>query len=348
MSNKNKKNIVICVLGMHRSGTSMLMRLLNICGVYISEEQNMVIAANSNEKGHWEHKKVLEINEEILNIFNGRWDKPPVLEDGWESDSRLDKLYVEAKEFVDEMNQHGKVWGFKEPRTCLTLAFWQKIIPDMLYVISFRNPNNVAKSLHRRNMMMYSDGIILWALYWKSILKYTKNEKRHFTFFDRFFLDWQKELNKIIKFINEKNITINNHGNEIRDFISPDLIHSDMLVDDIKNNINLDNITNEVILECVLIAYLKTNNTSIKSRVINQKDEKILDQHKIIQQKKRIISQQNVQLKQKSQQMQHINKKYAIIKKSKSFQIGDLFFRSIKKPYKLVTFPINLIKILMM
>ncbi len=35
------------------------------------------------------------------------------------------------------------------------------------------------------------------------------------------------------------------------------------------------------------------------------------------------------------------------IKNSKSFKLGDLFFRSIKKPYKLITFPYNFIKILL-
>lgn len=36
-----------------------------------------------------------------------------------------------------------------------------------------------------------------------------------------------------------------------------------------------------------------------------------------------------------------------IIKTSKTFQIGDLFFRSVKKPYKLVTFPVNFLRILL-
>lgn len=36
----------------------------------------------------------------------------------------------------------------------------------------------------------------------------------------------------------------------------------------------------------------------------------------------------------------------AEIKNSKSFRIGDLFFRSIKKPWKVITLPINIIRIL--
>ncbi len=339
MSNKNKKNTVICVLGMHRSGTSMLMRLLNICGICIGEERDMVSATNSNKKGYWEHKKVLKINEEILKIFDGQWERPPMLKDGWENDSRLSELYVEAKKFIDKMNNDYDVWGFKEPRTCLTLPFWQKIIPNMTYIISFRTPNDVAKSLHKRGDMIFSDGVILWALYWKLILKYTKREKKYFTFFDRFFLNWQKELKGLVKFIDKKNITMDGHESEIEDFISPNLRHDNTLIDNIENNIIFNNMTNEIILEWVWKAYLNEEN-KFSSQIIK-------DQIDIIEQKEQIISQKNVQLKQKKQQIEQVTKKYNQINDSKSLKLGNLFFCSIKNPYKLIMLPINFIEILM-
>ncbi len=73
---------------------------------------------------------------------------------------------------------------------------------------------------------------------------------------------------------------------------------------------------------------------------IKQKVQRIKNLVNMIQQKEQIIN-------QKTQQLQQSNRKYAIIKKSKSFEIGNLFFRLIKKPYKLITFSINLVKILM-
>ncbi len=48
-------------------------------------------------------------------------------------------------------------------------------------------------------------------------------------------------------------------------------------------------------------------------------------------------------LKQVIQQMEQENRD---LKKSKSFQLGNLFFRSMRDPYKLITFPINFINIL--
>jgi glycosyltransferase involved in cell wall biosynthesis len=48
-------------------------------------------------------------------------------------------------------------------------------------------------------------------------------------------------------------------------------------------------------------------------------------------------------LKQVIQQMEQENEK---LKQSKSFQLGNLFFRSVDSPYKIMTFPINFVRIL--
>lgn len=335
---RDKKGKVICVLGMHRSGTSMLMRLLNICGVSVGKHADLVPAKQYNKKGYWESKQVLRINEEILKIFDGWWNNPPVLKDGWENDPRLDDLYSEAEIFVDSMNNNYDVWGFKEPRTCLTLPFWQKIIPNMIYVVSFRSPDNVAKSLQKRGDMISSDGILLWSLYWKSILKYTKNRKRHFVYFDNLFSNWQKELGKIMRFIDEDTVTTEGHFNEIKDFISPDLRHNKVSVE-IGYNVDFDNMTNKTILEFVQAAFLKRDDAFIQSRVIQDKNQKIDNQKSLIQNKNELISKQK-------KEFYELSNEYEILKKSKSFRLGDLLFRSIKNPFKLITLPLNTLQII--
>lgn len=45
-------------------------------------------------------------------------------------------------------------------------------------------------------------------------------------------------------------------------------------------------------------------------------------------------------------EIERLNKENRMLENSKSFRFGDLFFRSIKNPYKLLVFPINFIKIL--
>ena len=54
----------IIVLGMHRSGTSALARVLNLLGVDLGT--NLLPAAEDNETGFWEHRDLVLVNEEVL------------------------------------------------------------------------------------------------------------------------------------------------------------------------------------------------------------------------------------------------------------------------------------------
>jgi hypothetical protein len=50
------------------------------------------------------------------------------------------------------------LWGWKDPATCLTLAFWQTLLPHMRYVICIRNPLDVAISMERLEWGSREDG----------------------------------------------------------------------------------------------------------------------------------------------------------------------------------------------
>lgn len=228
MENNNQKNKVVCILGMHRSGTSMVSRILNICGVYLGESGEIMSepVMISNQKGHWENLKVLEINEEILNLFGGSWDDPPEFPENWERDFRLADIEKKAIEFREKMNRRSVVWGFKEPRTCLTLLFWKKIIPNMTYVIPIRSSIEVAWSLKKRDGFTLLKGIKLWAIYWGSILKNTNSEKKIFTLQKNYIVDWKKELGPIIEFIKSDKVDIEGKERIIDDFIAKDLVHN--------------------------------------------------------------------------------------------------------------------------
>ena len=68
---------VVCVLGMHRSGTSVVSRMLNLLGVYLGPEQAMCPAGHDNRKGYWEHQGLVMLNDAVLARYGGRWDLPP-------------------------------------------------------------------------------------------------------------------------------------------------------------------------------------------------------------------------------------------------------------------------------
>jgi GT2 family glycosyltransferase/glycosyltransferase involved in cell wall biosynthesis len=252
---------VVCILGMHRSGTSLVTRILNICGLNLGNDEQ--VESNSfpeNEKGHWEHIEIQNINDNILNIFGGSWDNPPDLPEHWEEDSRLGSLYEQARAVVGALNKVHEIWGFKDPRTCLTLLFWQKVIPGMKYVIPVRSPIEVAESLFNRNGILIQNGILLWFTYMVSIFRHVPNEEYIVTEFDDYFINWKEELKRIIDFVG---IDIDKNNKplfdaQIEDFISTGLRHN-VCNDDFYKVKKIKKLSYEMITEWVIKAFIVSN-----------------------------------------------------------------------------------------
>ena len=71
----------VLVLGMHRSGTSALTRVLNLLGLDAGRDVLMG-ASESNPTGHWEVERLTSFNDRLLDDRGGRWSAPPVCRSG--------------------------------------------------------------------------------------------------------------------------------------------------------------------------------------------------------------------------------------------------------------------------
>ena len=72
-----KKRTVACITGAHRSGTSMVARLLHACGLDLGPESDLMPPAPDNPDGFWENLSFVAMNDELLNELGGAWDWPP-------------------------------------------------------------------------------------------------------------------------------------------------------------------------------------------------------------------------------------------------------------------------------
>ena len=70
-------------------------------------------------------------------------------------------------------------WGFKDPRTCLTAAYWLDLEPELRFIICVRHPLEVALSLKRRNQNSYSLGLALWERYYATVLDQVPGRSSH-------------------------------------------------------------------------------------------------------------------------------------------------------------------------
>ena len=124
---------IVCILGMHRSGTSLLARILNLLGVSLGPEKQLLPANFANPKGYWEHQGFIELNDRILAWAGGSYSRPPTFPVGWDTAPCLEHLRASALALIHRDFANAEIWGWKDPRTCLTLPFWQRILPCMRY-----------------------------------------------------------------------------------------------------------------------------------------------------------------------------------------------------------------------
>lgn len=227
-----KKAIVI--LGMHKSGTSMIANILQFAGVNLGDDLRE--AAFENLFGYFENKEILDLNIRMLKKLGGSWNAPPELKEGWEDDSKLEEFYSEAESLIKDLFKNSEIVAFKDPRTTILTEFWHKVLSSLQvkidYLFIFRNPVEVAKSLERRNEIKLPKGIELWRKYNQHAISFfEKNQvKPVISRYEDLLNDSVKEsyfLFKELEIYADENAYQNIHFT-----VMPDLRHSEFKDDD--------------------------------------------------------------------------------------------------------------------
>jgi hypothetical protein len=138
----------LIVAGFHRSGTSMTTQLLHRAGLFVGDE--LIGAVPSNPYGHFEDREFMRLHEAILADNGRNWQVgtpfvPRISRPRWLSAQRL----------VHRRRLHHRVWGFKDPRTCLFMEMWRHLMPGARVLIVFRSAVDSAYSLERRHTTQY-------------------------------------------------------------------------------------------------------------------------------------------------------------------------------------------------
>jgi hypothetical protein len=94
---------------------------------------------------NYEDSDWVRLNTAILKQAGGEWHMPPKPE-------KLVKLQNKHIERVKALvaKKDKDVWGFKDPRTALTIHLLHPYLPEPKYIFVSRKPNNAAKSIHSR------------------------------------------------------------------------------------------------------------------------------------------------------------------------------------------------------
>lgn len=125
------------VLGMHGSATSL-----------VSEGLGHLVEMGDNFDGHFENKSFVELNDRILRAAGGSWLNPPP-----ESEilALADRFDLEIREAVEAASHGRERWGWKDPRTTLTVRLYLPHLTQPHFIAVFREPQEVVGTLMRRD-----------------------------------------------------------------------------------------------------------------------------------------------------------------------------------------------------
>jgi len=147
---------LICILGMHRSGTSYLAGSLQQAGLALGDAHTW---NPHNRKGNRENQQFVDLHDSILKANGGAWDKPLRKQGAWSQQHRDDARALLREHASDA------IFGFKDPRALQVLDGWLDVYPNAEFVGIFRHPNSVATSLARRDGMPRWRAMRLWYAY---------------------------------------------------------------------------------------------------------------------------------------------------------------------------------------
>ena len=179
-------NTAVIVLGMHRSGTSALAGLLHELGIEMGPSL-MSGRADENEKGFWEHEKIVSIHDRLLAHFGSGWSDTRPLPQDWYSRDFSRQCQDEICDVLKEDFGSQPLWALKDPRMCRLVPLWMPVFEkfdiEPLFLCIVRNPLEVAASLQRRDHMNTDHALLLWLQYNLEAVDSTAGCRRRFLTF---------------------------------------------------------------------------------------------------------------------------------------------------------------------
>lgn len=185
--------MIYLVLGMHKSGTTLVSQALHESGINMGEFDDSLDYDSSNK---YERHTAQEINRDMmdgllippLGYLVRSWNRPLYDQAGYRRNKdsialvryrAFQRRYRTTtppamKELIDRLGSEYQHWGFKDPRTCLTYPVWKRVLPEHRLVVVYRHFSQLIKryrvtrwNLPRLYHVMYS-----WTLHNMLVCRY--------------------------------------------------------------------------------------------------------------------------------------------------------------------------------
>ncbi len=209
----------LIVVGMHRSGTTLLARLLERCGVFMGVRQSM----------NGEAILFQSLNRDALDPLGCSWRCLDYLPPTEKLHSQYQWLPAMMAQRLNQQMVAGfwgpvaaqistnppPAWGWKDPRNSLLLPAWQRVFPNATVLHIYRDGRDAALSLLTREikrengsspfdeyemMRRFCIDVRLWEGYVRRIQEALPLFKSHYSVqYERLLSDPEEEMKKIVR-----------------------------------------------------------------------------------------------------------------------------------------------------
>lgn len=216
--------VALFVLGMARSGTSALTRVLSLCGSTLPA--GMCGADGNNPRGYWEPRAAIMLNETILRRHDSNWYDPTL---------RLqEECAFGAEEKASCIGEIAAYLGtlpaaplvvIKEPRITALTSLWfeaaRQVGFDVAAVIAVRHPQEVVASAAKYVDTSPELSSALWLKYNLLAERHTRGIPRVFVEYGNLLDDWHREVKRVAATLEIDLDTADESA--IEEFLTPEL-----------------------------------------------------------------------------------------------------------------------------
>ena len=232
----------ILVLGMHRSGTSAVARVINAMGA--AGPKTLLPPDTWNSRGYFESLPLLTAHNELLASAGSSWDDWRQLDSRWMASGAAERHRQTIKALIIEEFGAERLIFIKDPRICRFVPFISSILSEMnispVAFLPVRNPLEVAYSLKRRDEIALPKSLLLWLRHVLEAEYHSRQMPRCFLLYPGFLIDWRFQMDRAAK---KSGVVwparLERSDIEIEQFLTMDLYHERSTPEDVQNHPNI-------------------------------------------------------------------------------------------------------------
>lgn len=224
----------IFVVGMGRSGTSALTRVLSLCGAALPLAP---LAPNfGNPTGYWEPALSVVVNDRFLSDRASSWYDAAVPAGDATMSTERRRFTADIAGVLAAGFESGGPLVVKDPRISAFLPYWTAaaaligLVPKIVHL--FRRPASVAASLAARDGLSPAQSNALWLKYNLVAERDARGFPRSFVAYEDLLVDWRGVIASCIERLDLSLPLFDRRSEAVNAFLSPSLDHHAAVVAD--------------------------------------------------------------------------------------------------------------------